>query len=63
MMQLGSNAYQGTTSIGEIVSLGNSQLVLGLIYVIQANDMRMIDELHDGYLAFDASVYGSLVDQ
>jgi hypothetical protein len=62
MMQWSSNAYRW---IGEIVSLGldDLQLVLGLIYIIQSNDMRVFDKLHDGYLTFDPSVYSCLVNQ
>lgn len=41
----------------------NSQLFLGLVDIIESNDVRMVDELHDGNLALDASMHGGLVGQ
>lgn len=48
---------------GGVYAQANSQLFLGLVNIIEPNDVRMVDELHDGNLALNASMHGGLVGQ
>lgn len=41
----------------------NLQLLFRFIDVIEADDMGVVDELHDGNLPLDPAVHGSTVDQ